>query len=468
MSVHVRVYVQLIIVLTALPTFQRAMLTFKEAFGGKAFELASKLKVTNELLLKLMDAKIIDSASFRRIKKSYYNSGKVGDLLHVVEQRDDSLLPDFCRILKDVEQLDVVKLILPNGHYLRYELIPCEVDAKLVITVEPRYGLLGDLYSRSVIYDYQQTISSNDQIPVNERVWYLLQAVKKNWGTLNNEAFLQALKDDNQLHVVNYINADGKIGPEFGDVRPLSEQQRRRLWSTQDVVVKLDLQEGRFLDLLQARGVISAMQQKDVADKSKQSRNESFKLLLEILERRSLADLNQFIELLCVTKQWSIVQWLTEKGAVARLRSTINQPEMLTDRELNVEAVFEKTFNDLNYQKEYNLAIRLRELMEKNGFKITYVRNENSIVWFIMCRSLDRVNVLRWLYDFPSKLLSNTLQCIFSHTCGSTRGLQLCVKWTTKDFEKCRHFVNKTPGQPFDLPKYLSEPPMVPDFIVSI
>jgi hypothetical protein len=118
----------------------------QKAFKSRNIELAQKLDVTNELLRKLEDAKIIDSASFRRIKNIKDNSDKVDDLLYVIERRDDSLLPDFCKILRDVDQLNVVKLILPDGHYLRHELIPDELDAELKQTVEPRYGLPGYLY----------------------------------------------------------------------------------------------------------------------------------------------------------------------------------------------------------------------------------------------------------------------------------------------------------------------------------
>jgi hypothetical protein len=75
----------------------------------------------------------------------------VDELLKVVQRRDDSLLPEFCKILIKVDQLHVVKLILPDGHHLRCELIPDELDTELILTVEPRYGLPGDLYSKEVI-----------------------------------------------------------------------------------------------------------------------------------------------------------------------------------------------------------------------------------------------------------------------------------------------------------------------------
>jgi hypothetical protein len=94
---------------------------------------------------------------------------------------------------------------------------------------------------------------------------------------LKVEVFLEALREDNQPHVVNCIITDGKMDAKFGHVRPLSEQQRRRLWSTQDIVAKLDLKEGSFLDLLQTRAVISALQRDDVlCQKSCNEKNLAF------------------------------------------------------------------------------------------------------------------------------------------------------------------------------------------------
>jgi hypothetical protein len=299
-------------------------------------------------------------------------------------------------------------------------------------------------------------------------VFRLLKAVRQNYQHLKVEAFLQALEEHDQPHVVNFIKTDGKIGDEFGDVRPLNDQQRRRLWSTQDVVSKLDLQEGRFLDRLRARAVISDVQQKDVDVKSKQSHHESIQLLLEILERRSLANVNQFISCLDETKQSSIVQWLNEKGVVGRLRSTIDQPEISVEDERKMEAMFVELFNDPVRRKEYDLVSRLCELMEKNGFKITYAKMGTSITWYIMCRTVEKLETLRRLYESPSKLLTRLLQCIFCQVCGSSCSLQLSVEWTKEDFETCRRFLTETSGRPFELPNCHDEPPTEPVCIVSI
>jgi hypothetical protein len=211
------------------------------------------------------------------------------------------------------------------------------------------------------------------------------------------------------------------------------------------------------------------LQKKDVEEKSnKQGHNECVQLFLTILERRSLANLIQFVECLRETKQLNIVQWLSEKGAVGCLRSTIDQPEMSVESESDMQTKFVEVFNDFINQKKDGMESRLSELLNKNGFKITMIRNGNSLPWFVLCRTVQKLNSLRWLYESPSRLLTNILQCIFTHACVSTCSLQLSVKWTTEDYEKCTRFLTKTSGRPFDLPQYPDELPLAPDFSVSI
>jgi hypothetical protein len=441
--------------------------TFNKAFKGKEYFLGQKLDVTDKLLRKLKDANLIDEASFTKIKKLDDNASKVDELLDVVKRRDDSLLPKFCEILKDVDQLHVVERILPGEHSLRFELVPDALDTKLIITVEPRYGLPEDLYSKGVI-DLGQRKIINDATSVDDRVFRLLKAVKQKCEHLKVDAFLQALEDHYQSHVVNLIKTNGKIGDDFGDVRPLNDQQRRRLWSTQDVVSKLDLQEGKFLDRLQARAVISDMQQKDVDIKSKQSYHESIQLLIEILERRSVANLKQFIECLDETKQSTIVQWLTEKGAVGFLHATIDQQETSERVELQAEEMLEKHLNNPNCLKTNDMVSQLRKVMDKNGYKIPWTKKSKSIAWYVMCHTVEKLESLRRLYESPSKLLTRLLQCIFSQVCMSSYSLQLSVKWTTEDFETCRRFLTETSGRPFELPNCHDEPPTEPVCIVSI
>jgi hypothetical protein len=444
-----------------------ATLTFAKVFDSKKTELARKLDVTDELLRKLDDAHIIDKASSEKIREKFRNDRKVDELLSVVQRRDDTLLPEFCKILKDIGQSHVVKLILPHGHSLRFELLPDELDPELIVIVEPRYGLPGDLYSKEVINLNQREII-DEATSVNDQVLRLLNAVRQNYQHLKVDAFLQALEEHDQPHVVNFIKTNGKIGDEFGDVRPLNDQQRRRLWSTQDVVSKLDLQEGRFLDRLRAKAVISDVQQKDVDVKSKQSHHESIQLLIKILERRSVANLKQFISCLDETKQTSVVQWLNDKGVVGCLRSTMDKPTVSMEDECEMEAKFVELFNDLVRRKEYDLAGRIWELMEKNGFKITCAKTGTSIMWYIMCHTVEKLETLRRLYESPSKLLNRLLQFIFCQVCVNSYSLQLSVEWTAEDFKTCRRFLTETSGRPFELPRCHDEPPTEPLCVVSI
>jgi hypothetical protein len=127
-----------------------------------------------------------------------------------------------------------------------------------------------------------------------------------------------------------------------------------------------------------------------------------------------------------------------------------------------------EVFDDFISQKKDGVESRLFELMEKNGFKITDIRKGNSITWHIMCCTLEKLTSLRWLFDSPSRLLTNVLQCIFTHSCGSFCSSQLSITWTTEDYEYCTSFLIDTHGRPFDSPKNTKEPPLVPDFNVSI
>jgi hypothetical protein len=189
---------------------------------------------------------------------------------------------------------------------------------------------------------------------------------------------------------------------------------------------------------------------------------------LEILERRSLANFKQFIECLPEKEQSSVTQCLNEGGAVARLRSTIDEPEFSIGIAVDVETTFVKVFNDLICQKNYELAFILRELMKKAGYEVTRAKRGSSIAWYIMCRTEKKLESLRRLYESPSRLLELILQCIFSHVCGNGGSQRLCVTWAIEDYENCKGFLAEKSGRPFELPQCHDEPPAAPGFIVSI
>jgi hypothetical protein len=90
-------------------------MTFKEAFENKKDVLTKTLKVTDDLLCELTRARLLKEEEYK-----YYDS--VERLLDRLERCDDSLLVDFCKVLKAVGQYDVVKIMIPKEHPIRFEL----------------------------------------------------------------------------------------------------------------------------------------------------------------------------------------------------------------------------------------------------------------------------------------------------------------------------------------------------------
>ena len=74
------------------------------------------LKVTDDLLRKLTEAQLLEERNIARIKSNDENSEKVKSLLELLEDRDDSQLIDFCKILKTVDQFDIVEELLLRGY----------------------------------------------------------------------------------------------------------------------------------------------------------------------------------------------------------------------------------------------------------------------------------------------------------------------------------------------------------------
>lgn len=85
------------------------MSAFKNAFRGKTDTLAQKLDVTDKLLRKLIDKRIIEDEHFSDIKEVKAKSRRVDKLLEALERRDDSLFSKFCDVLTEEGQGHVAK-----------------------------------------------------------------------------------------------------------------------------------------------------------------------------------------------------------------------------------------------------------------------------------------------------------------------------------------------------------------------
>lgn len=85
-------------------------------------------------------------------------------------------------------------------------------------------------------------------------------------------------------------------------------------------------------------------------------------------------------------------------------------------------------------------------------FEIIFVELGRSLLWHVMCRTVQTLDYLRFLYtrDSFSKLLTD----VFNRLCRSedSEPSKLRVEWTTENYEKCRCFFTHSNGRPFGNP----------------
>jgi hypothetical protein len=437
-------------------TSPRIQLTFSEAFKDKKQVLAEMLQVSDDLLHKLREVNLINASELAEMDIIYNENQKSWELLGALERRSSSLFIDFCEILKTCGHLCALKTMLPKGHVVRLEVLPDELEAELEELIEPNYGLLEKLHVAGVI-DRDQLAVIYQQKSVHRRVSCLLQAVKRNWGSLKAELFLQTLSETGHRHIVNFIAANGGNASDFGDIWPLNEQQRRRLSYKLYVLEAMNLCGDRMLQILRERNVLSASHVNGVL--FKKSREKKFKRLTRILERRSVADLKTFITCLNETRQENVVRGLTEFGAVGRIFSSIATPDMSAEDQVRKQKLFVQRFNKVDAFYSGEVAFKICRCMEKLGYEIIGVKTETRLSWYVMCRTVQSLESLRRWYKSPCNWLAKALQWIFNELCGTAEKLELSVEWNDEDYYCCRSILTATSCGPFESFIQCQEPP---------
>jgi hypothetical protein len=315
---------------------------------------------------------------------------------------------------------------------------------------------------------------------VQNRVADLLQAVKKKFGNLIHSSFLDVLINDMQKHVAEFIKVNGNVNSITEDTnRPLNEQQRRSLFHP-SLRTEVDLRNTELHDSMLHERVISSQQSKAVT--AQQTEFDGNELLLKILMRRSVADVKRFICFLHKTGQSEIAGCLTETGVIIHCRSTISSSTSSGNRILEEEKCVAEFSRQPDGQKKVHQVYKWwrqkaekefqREFPEMNfvlDIILWFIEPKNSLHWLVMCRNVQTLDNLRWLYFRGS--YSKLLNAIFNRLrrCKNSEPLKLHVEWSSEDFEKCRSFFSFSHGQPFGRPsEWISgELPGTPSFKVS-
>jgi hypothetical protein len=175
--------------------------------------------------------------------------------------------------------------------------------SKLREFIETDYGLLRELLALSVL-NYQQVEIIQQESLKNSRVDKLLDYITRISHELQKKLLL-ALYKNGQIHVNNFILANGHRTTEDGENWPLGDDRKVDILFSKwpELSTNIDTQNG-LLDELLSVGCINEEQKQNVEVKNiKAKRNEA---LLGILLRRGVGDYTKFVGCLVKTKQFQV------------------------------------------------------------------------------------------------------------------------------------------------------------------
>ena len=403
------------------------MSSFERAFAGKLSALTSKLEISGSLLRMLQDGGILNDRHVAVIKSipESKSDERAETFLSLLKKRDDSLFDSFCEALKKDDQSHVVRIM---------ETAVDKMTAELWEIIEPNYGLTNQLYCDGII-----AIATMEEVQNEKRTSVaaerLLKDVLEELKDLRHALFLNALIENDQPHVANYIQEDGIVGERFGDVKPLTKQQRRRL-NHNILIREIDMKNIKLQKALVDEHVINHDQNEDIVAKS--THRKQNERLVRILMRRSVADVKKFIHCLRCTDHQNVAEYLTEAGVVACIRSMVDHPDMKLKDEISMENKVANSSIDYVQQDER---------LHQNGINIIRAEVKQSLAWYILCSTLQALECLRQFYI--SGELADILKPIFNSLSTSSDCVKLNVTWTTTDYEDCKMFLTNTSGLPF-------------------
>jgi hypothetical protein len=159
------------------------------------------------------------------------------------------------------------------------------------------------------------------------------------------------------------------------------------------------------------------------------------------LNRKSVAEVKQFIGCLDGTVHKDVIQRLTEVGVIVRICTTVAHPKLSVEDQIKIQKHFVRSFDSCKRSLKDKIATKIREYMKKIGHEIMSVKMEDHVAWYIMCRTVQSLEHLRLMYVSPSRQLANVLQYIFNCLHDGDIKLQLSVEWNRGDYASCTSFL---------------------------
>lgn len=159
----------------------------------------------------------------------------------------------------------------------------------LVVSMEPESGLVDHLLSIGVFNHRELEYVHSDETVLQKNQRILAFMCTKNEEQYAR--FLDSMRSTKQSHIVKFLDGNGSISPDYPDDRPLTEQEisliTKSLPNLVGVLEPYAVTDHLFaLDCLTRRSITLI--------KSKQTKEEVTRQLLDVLTRRSKRDLKTF------------------------------------------------------------------------------------------------------------------------------------------------------------------------------
>lgn len=173
--------------------------------------------------------------------------------------------------------------------------------------IDIEFGLLRELLALHVLNYQQVEIIQHEKVPTRQ-VNKLLDYVT-NFSKAKQKNFLLALYRTGQIHVNNFIMANGHRTPRARENWPLLADHKKGIICTKlpELTRTIDTENGLLDEMLSNECINEEHKQIVEVQNTNAKRNET---LLRILVRRSVGDYNKFVECLVKTKQFQVAYLL--------------------------------------------------------------------------------------------------------------------------------------------------------------
>lgn len=372
-------------------------------------DLIDTVDVHHGLIDLLFSRSVLTNRQIENIKSRPTDFGRVKELLDCVARLDADKQEMFLVTLEKTQQRHVSNFIRMNGRRSATDDWPLtqsrrEVEtldrlkSKLIELIDPRNGLLQELFSVGCINSRQKQKLEIDVMSDAERNELLLDILRRR-SVADYYKFVRCLTVTKQHHVVSLLVPEVAAG-----ARPLSDECKSKLRANYGAMIDaIDTKSGHLLPELLSAGCITWRQKHFVESATSQA--ESNSRLLDIVKRGSQSDFDKFVRCLEKTGQEHVGRMLLNNASVtlviAETRCGCGGSSSDEER-LIVERFMALLRGSSNAEVQYlyaKVTRQVNELWDGGDMQVIGANTRHSIGLFFQCKSVSRLQRLYELYS---------------------------------------------------------------------